>query len=158
MKRLILFIVTLCIGISFSSCTKNTVSKVSTGKPLLENSTIVTSKIGNTEEFIKSLEKSGYKTKTIKQDNNRFLSGTLTLIAINETNIGIYEYKNNQEMEQDSKTISSDASMIGYTIYDWKATPHFYKKGNIIVSYFGDNKEIIETLEKLLGQQFAGMA
>ena len=157
MKRLITLVFVIYIGISFMGCTEKSNSQIPIEKTVLQESNIVNSKIENTEEFIKLLEKSGYKSKTVKQDNGKFLSGTLTVINIGEDTIGIYQYKNNQEMEQDAKTINGDGSMIRGTIYEWKSKPHFYKKGNIIVSYFGDNKETIKKIEQILGEQFAGM-
>ena len=157
MKRLIILIISIFIGISFMGCVKKTSSQIPIDETTLQCSNMINSKIENTKEFIKSLEKSGVKTKTTKQDNGRFLSGPLTLINIGEDTIGVYEYKNNQEMEQEAKTISGDGSMIRYTIYEFKSKPHFYKNGNVIVSYFGDNNETIKKIEKLIGKQFAGM-
>ena len=163
MKRLILLISAICIGISFMGCTKKSGSQIPIEKTSLKGSNLVNAKIENTEEFIKSLEKSGYKPKTTKQenskfqDNGRYLSGTLTIINIDEDTIGVYEYKNNEEMEQGAKSISSDGSKIGGTIYEFKSKPHFYKNENVIVSYFGDNKETIKKIEGLMGKQFAGM-
>ena len=157
MKRLILLVFAISIGISFMGCTKKSVSQISSEKSILQDSNSVNVKIQTTEEFIKLLEKSGNKTKTTKQDNGKFLSGTLTIINIDKDIIGIYEYKNNQEMEHSAKTISSDGSMIGGTIYEFTSKSHFYKNGNIIISYFGNNKETIKKIEKLIGKQFAGM-
>jgi hypothetical protein len=38
----------------------------------------------------------------------------------------------------------------------WMATPHFFKKGRILVLYVGDNTETLGLLESVLGAQFAG--
>jgi len=111
--------------------------------------------IQNTKELISSLQKAGYKIKTIQFVGDGILSGDLTTIDIDGDTIGIYEYKNNQEMEEQAKTIHG--SRIGNSFYDFIATPHFYKNGNIIVSYIGINTKTIKKIEKLMGKQFEGM-
>lgn len=126
------------------------------GKVLFANRIdIAPSNIKNTKELISSLEKAGYKTKTTQDGANGFLSGTLTTIYIDGDTIGVSEYHNNQKMEQEAKTI--DGSRIGTSFYEFTSTPHFYKNGNIIVSYIGVNKKTIKTIEKLMGKQFEGM-
>jgi len=113
------------------------------------------SKITNTQGLISSLENAGYKTEITHDGANGFFSGTLTTIYIDGDNIGVSEYLNNQAMEQEAKTIHG--SRIGNTYYDFQATPHFYKNGNIIVSYIGVNKKTINKVEKLMGKQFEGL-
>lgn len=158
MKRLITLVFVIYIGFSFMGCTKETISQIPIEKTLLQDSNIVNDKIENTEEFIKSLNKFQFKIKTAKEDNHRFLSGALTKVSIGEDTIGVYEYKNNQQMENDSRTISSDGSMVGNgTIYEWNSKPHFYKSGNVIVLYIGINTEITKKIEQVMGMQFAGM-
>ena len=71
--------------------------------------------------------------------------------------ISIYEYRSNEIMENFASKINSDGSQIGDALVDWIGPPHFYKKGNILVQYVGENKEIIKVLEKILGKQFAGI-
>lgn len=156
MKRLIVLIFTLTIGISLLGCTKISYQQPSTERNKSQNSELSITKIQNTEELINFLKKSNSNLKYSKEDNSWFLSGSLTIADFDGDTIGIYEYKNNQEMEQDAKNISSDGYMIGNSFVEWVAKPHFYKSGNIIVNYIGDNKEMIKKIEKLMGQQFAG--
>ena len=157
MKKLIVLVSAVFIGIYFMACSKKPTTQIPIEKTIIVNAKLEDTKIETTEEFTKSLDKIGYKTELTKADDEGFLSGTLTKINIGEDTIGLYEYKNNQQMLHESKTISCDGSMVGNSIYEWKAKPHFYKNGNIIVSYFGENKKIIETIEKFMGKQFAGM-
>ena len=116
---------------------------------------IASSNIQNTKNIISTLEKAGYKIKTIQYVGEGILSGDLTTINIDGDTIGIYEYKNNQEMEEQAKTING--SRIGNNFIELMSTPHFYKKGNIMVSYIGVNKQTIKKVEKLMGKQFEGM-
>lgn len=155
MKKLIVLISIICIGSSLIGCGKQQTPNITKENTVLQSSS-VNSNVINSQEFIKFIEKSGYKTNTSKQDGNAILTGSLTIVNINGNTIGIYEYKSSEDMEQDAKNIRADGSMIGNTIYDWKSKPHFYKRGNIIVSYIGENKEVLEIIEKFMGRQFAG--
>jgi len=38
----------------------------------------------------------------------------------------------------------------------WASFPHFFKNENIIVLYVGEDSSIIEALEDIMGEQFAG--
>lgn len=156
MKKLIVFISIMCIGITFVGCEKQQSVNISAKKIVSQNDTRITSKIESTKDFINLLEKSGCKINSSTQESKGFLSGSLTAIKINTDIICVYEYKDNQQMEKDLKTISSDGSWVGNAIVDWVKTPHIYKNENIIAIYVGDNNEMIEILKKLLGQQFAG--
>lgn len=42
------------------------------------------------------------------------------------------------------------------TIIEWVSYPHFFKSENMIVLYVGENSEIVNALEELVGPQFAG--
>lgn len=155
MKKLMVWASIICIGCSLIGCGKQQSPNSTTGNKVLQSSA-ANSNVINSQEFIKFIEKSSYKITTSKQDGKGVLTGSLTRLDINGDTIGVYEYKSSEDMEQEAKTISADGSKIGGTIYDWKATPHFYKGGNIIVSYIGDNKEVLATIERLMGHQFAG--
>jgi hypothetical protein len=87
-------------------------------------------------------------------------------IAVNESNIDVYEYANAEAMEAEASCVSPDGFGITKEWGDgrssgkqvgWIAPPHFYNAGRIIVFYCGDNDSIINLLGNGLGTQFAGM-
>jgi hypothetical protein len=49
-----------------------------------------------------------------------------------------------------------EGGIIGYASISYVSDPHYFKKGNMIVQYVGENQKIINQLEKILGKQFAG--
>ena len=155
MKRLIALIFIICIGCFFIGCGKQQTSNA--GSENVSQSNESSSSRINSQEFIKFMEKSDFKITTSKQDLKGVLLGDFITLNVNGDYIGIYEYKSSQEMEIDAKTIRSDGSMIGKTIYDWYSEPHFYKGGDIIIIYIGANKDIMKKIEKLMGKQFAGL-
>ena len=125
------------------------------------------------EQFENEINSKGYEYK--KQD---LQEGLLTPISqyihlddsveidgkqviLYDTDVTIYSYEDNEEMEKEASTINKDASEISRadnTIQiKWSKTPHFYKKGKIIVQYIGDDEKIISDLKEIMGEQFAGI-
>jgi len=152
MKKLMVWLSILCIGISLIGCEKQQAKNDFAKTTVVQND-----KIENTKDFINLLNESGYKIKASIEENGGTLSGHLTAIDINDDNIFVYEYKDSKQMEEDLNTISDDGSMVGNAEISWIKPPHLYKSGNIIAIYVGDNKEIIDLINKILGQQFAGV-
>lgn len=94
----------------------------------------------------------------MKLDDNIIVDGSQFIFY--DTYIVIYLYKNNEEMEVMASTINKDASEINYKIAPlnpkWHKSPHFYKRGEIIVQYVGEDEKIIHDLQEIMGEQFAG--
>lgn len=124
------------------------------------------------EEFENEMKAKGYEYK--RQD---LQEGLLTPISqymllndsiiiddkqviLYDTDVVIYSYADNEEMEKEARTINKDASEISRTDnpiqIEWPKTPHFYKKGKIIVQYIGDDEKIISDLKDIMGESFAG--
>jgi hypothetical protein len=81
----------------------------------------------------------------------------IQIVSIGGADIQVFEFQNELDAEVGSSTVSEDGTEIGTSIIRWMDTPHFYAKGKIIVLYVGQNPEITNLLESLLGTQFAGM-
>lgn len=85
-----------------------------------------------------------------------FFSAKGYAMQVNDEDVQVYEYNDESKANEEAKQVSADGTSVGTSSISWIGPPHFYKKGKIIVTYAGSNKEIIQLLEKLLGQQFAG--
>jgi len=94
-----------------------------------------------------------------------FIHTTRKIIKTDDEQLDVYIYNCNEEMEKDSLNIDSEGSGYTYTLdngkssstnISWISDPHFYKKGNIIVQYVGQNEKIISYLNDIFGEQFAG--
>ena len=75
-----------------------------------------------------------------------------------DTEIVVYSYENNEEMENNASLINEDASVINKENpieLGYPKTPHFYKKGKIIVQYVGEDEKIITDLNEIMGEPFA---
>lgn len=125
------------------------------------------------EEFENKIKEKGYEYKMeytewgvldsqgnyeMRLDDNIIVNGTQFIFY--DTLIVIYSYENNGEMEKIASTINKDAGEIifgGLPLQpQWHRTPHFYKKGRIIVQYVGEDEKIISDLKEIMGEQFAG--
>lgn len=137
------------------------------------NSTIKSESGFDLEEFENEMKSKGYEYK--RQD---LQGGVLTPISqymylndnimvdgkqviLYDTEIIIYSYEYKEEMEKEASSINKEASQISRNDdliqIEWQKTPHFYKKGRIIVQYIGDDEKIISDLTEIMGEQFAGM-
>ena len=85
-----------------------------------------------------------------------FFSVVGTYVNFNGESVQVFEYDTAETMESDAVLVDASGSSIGTSMVTWIATPHFYKKGRILVLYVGDNPETLEALESVLGPQFAG--
>jgi len=68
----------------------------------------------------------------------------------------VFVYGDSHSATNEAALVSPDGSKIGNTIVEWAATPHFYQTGKMIVIYVGDDDEVKQALEKIVGFQFAG--
>lgn len=111
------------------------------------------------EEFTSEIKVKGYafELKDVEKD---FLPTTRKRMIIGKEAINIYLYKSNNEMENDAKRIDNDGCEYSNGTksinVSWVSYPYFYKKGNIIIQYVGENEKIISDLNDILGEQFAG--
>lgn len=79
------------------------------------------------------------------------------VISVGGADVQVFEFPSESDAMTASLTVSEDGTEIGTSIIRWMDTPHFYTNGKLIVLYVGQNPEIVNLLESLLGNQFAGM-
>jgi hypothetical protein len=82
-----------------------------------------------------------------------------------EGTIHVFEFPDTDITDTEASHVSSDGWMISVplegevvkeTIHEWMQTPHFYKKGALIVVHIGDDEAVLAALATTLGPQFAG--
>lgn len=111
-------------------------------------------------DLITNLEKMNFNiiAEDVEED---IFQGQRKWLTINDNdNISVYLYESSEKMEEDASYIDE-----GGTSYNngknaaeisWVSYPHFFKKDNIIVLYVGEDLEVINALEEIVGLQFAG--
>ncbi|MGO1470417.1 MAG: hypothetical protein ACTHW2_10390 [Tissierella sp.] len=152
MKKIVLFILLVFITISQYGCTKDD-SYNGYKEPIEEN---------QYKMLIKNLEDRDFNVEE-KDGNNledHILRGKPKWIKIKGDHIYIYLYEDNEKMEADISNLSEDGFTYsnnekGITM-DWIYPPHYFKKENMVVLYVGEDMEIINALEDILGSKFIG--
>ena len=109
-----------------------------------------------TEEFLAELREQGVEAEKGDSVEQAFFSVVGTYVNFNGESVQVFEYDTAETMESDAVLVDASGSSIGTSMMTWIATPHFYKKGRILVLYVGDNPETLKALESVLGPQFAG--
>ena len=86
-------------------------------------------------------------------------------VAVNGEAIHVYEFQDKTTARREAGYVSPDGGTISVpleggdtreTHNDYISTPHFYYTDSVIVVYIGDDREVIGTLQNVLGPQFAG--
>jgi hypothetical protein len=77
-------------------------------------------------------------------------------IAVDGESVQVFDYPSGETADGDAKRVSPDGSAVGTSKVSWLSTPHFFKKGDLIVLYVGGNRAVLDALRAALGPQFAG--
>lgn len=142
-NRIILLILSLFIFALFTGCSGKNNSKDTFG----------------IEQFKNEMKANNYNFE-IKDVEKDFFPTTRKRMIIDNEVLDIYLFSSDKKMENEAKCIDSGGGQYSdgsKTInIGWPLSPHFYKKGSIIVQYIGENEKIISDLKYILGEQFAG--
>ncbi|MDA1129486.1 MAG: hypothetical protein O2913_12435 [Chloroflexi bacterium] len=81
----------------------------------------------------------------------------LNVLTVNGSEVYVYEFPNIDDAEAAIGKVGPDGSaIVGIGFVDWTSTPHYYHRDSLIVLFVGRDLDIQETLEGVLGGQFAG--
>ncbi len=108
--------------------------------------------------FVKELEDKGIPFQQKAHYYSSVFSTIREELSIGKESVLIYEYNTSEEMQSISNSINPLGTKLGNKTISNKQNTHLYKKGRLIVLYYGANKEIMDTLKGQLGEQFAGTA
>lgn len=99
-------------------------------------------------------------TAEFTADANSLILGRLgTVVSWGDIQVGAFEYPDKPAAEAIVALIADDGSSItGITEgpINWPATPHFFRKGRLLVLYVGDDRPTADLLKVVLGPQVAG--
>ncbi len=85
-------------------------------------------------------------------------------LKVDGARVSVYEFANFDQAEVAAAGVSHDGSIVthaegsgtvGKTL-DYFERIHWYRKGRLIVSYAGEDAQILDLLARILGPQFAG--
>lgn len=107
--------------------------------------------------LVSALKSRGLAVEKIDAIDDSAFTVPFRVISVGGIVLQVYEFDSESNMVSARKMVSSDGTEIGTSIIKWIDVPHFYSQGKIIVQYIGHNPEMLNILESLLGNQFAGM-
>ena len=112
--------------------------------------------VTNYATLVDELRTSGATVVSAGTVDQPFFTVQGRVITVNNGDVQVFEYADAVTADTEASLVSADGSSIGTSMASWIATPHFYKKGRVLVLYVGDDASTINALVKVLGQQFAG--
>ncbi len=111
---------------------------------------------GETARLIADLRAAGATVSPSGEITQPFFTVKGQVIKVNGYDVQVFEYATVEAADAEATQVSPDGTSIGTSIVLWVATPHFYKRGQVIVLYVGDDTDVIKPLKAVLGEQFAG--
>ncbi|MBU3087472.1 hypothetical protein [Clostridium gasigenes] len=169
-KRVVISLLTLATIITvFVSCstneksidnTKNIVEKgkemitgdETTGKTVKNYSDNKKVSDYNLENFKLDMESKNYRVEIIAKDKD-FFDAPKFEVEIGEDKVSAYDYEELSTLEKDTSAITEKGLVINGTKSSWNKTPHYYKKGELLIIYDGDDIKIINSLYEILGSE-----
>lgn len=106
--------------------------------------------------LINSLRESGAEVELGNTVEQAFFGPTGRILKVNGEDVQVFEYPSAEALEADAVQVSADGGSVGTSMVTWMAAPHFFKSGNVLVLYVGDDAAVLDLLKGALGEQFAG--
>jgi hypothetical protein len=106
--------------------------------------------------LMNDLRESGVEVELGDDIKQAFFAVKGRILKVNSADVQVFEYASKETMEADAALVSTDGSSVGTSMVTWMATPHFFKSGQVLVLYVGDDAAVLEALKNALGEQFAG--
>ena len=106
--------------------------------------------------LVDALRAAGATVEPAGEVSQPFLSAAGQVIGVDGHDVQVFEYADEAAADDDAALISPDGSSVGTSLITWIATPHFFRKGRLLVLCVGDDGDLIAALENALGPQFAG--
>lgn len=105
---------------------------------------------------VKALENAGAMVESGEPVTQTFFTPGGQTPKVNGADLQVFEYESADAMQKEAAQVAPDGGSIGTSMMIWIDAPHFYKAGRIIVLYLGNDKAVLDLLDKVMGAQFAG--
>lgn len=146
--RLILLLLVMVVGFLLAACG----GANQAASPTASQDAAVTSH----DSLVDRLEAAGTTVESNGEVEQVFFSVGGQIIKVNGEDVQVFEFADAETAEQEAGQIAPDGTSATTTMITWIATPHFYRADKVIVLYVGDNQAVLDLLNSILGEQFAG--
>ena len=106
--------------------------------------------------LIDDLRTAGVNVEPEGKVDQPFFSVEGRMIKIGGEDVQVFQYSHAAAADAQAALVSPDGSAVGTSKLHWVGSPHFYKKGKLLVLYLGDDNKVLKALDVVLGRQFAG--
>lgn len=106
--------------------------------------------------FTAGLDAAGRTVRPGQQRRSPYLAVPGHELVIGDEPVWAYEFPTAKAFHKLRSTIRPRGDTIGTVIINWTDPPRFFGSGRLLILYFGDEQSTLESLEDLLGPQFAG--
>jgi hypothetical protein len=106
--------------------------------------------------LISDLRAAGVSAEPGAEAEQPFLSIEGKMIKIGDEDVQVFQYSEAAQADAQAALVSPDGGTVGTNKIRWIGSPHFYKKGKLLVLYLGDDAKVLKALDTVLGRQFAG--
>lgn len=106
----------------------------------------------NLNDMVIGIEEAGYKVTIIAKEKDFFDAPKFKLI-VGESYIQAYDYEELITLKKDISAITENGLKISGSDIKWNYTPHYFSKGEILVIYDGDSKDILNMLGDIFSDE-----
>jgi hypothetical protein len=106
--------------------------------------------------LLSALRTSGLEPRQVDRITPAFFSMPATVYQIRDGELQVYEFPTEERAAREAETVSADGSSVGSSKVLWKAPPHFFRAGALLVLYLGSDEQVLDVLRAKIGPQFAG--
>jgi hypothetical protein len=110
----------------------------------------------NIQGFMDALSLTGVAVGEEGTIEQPFFSVPGQVITVNGEAVQVFEYSAAAQADAEASQVAPDGSSVGTTMATWVGPPHFFQSERLIVLYVGEDDTVLESLETVLGPQFAG--
>ncbi len=110
-------------------------------------------------QFTRDLSEKEIAPELTADANSLVLGREGTVVSWGDISVGAFEYPDRPAAKAAAALIAEDGSSVEEIAegpINWPATPHFFRKGRLVVLYVGDDRPTADLLKVILGPQFAG--
>jgi hypothetical protein len=159
MKTKILAVSLLMLGLFTTACGVQPTVETSADEPAGELATPTTELPGTLDDLdslMQTLRAAGATVEPGEAVEQAFFTVPGQIIKVNDGDVQVFVYDTAEAMEAEASQVAEDGGSIGTNMVMWVEAPHFYKLGQILVLYVGEDQAVIDLLEGIFGPQFAG--
>jgi hypothetical protein len=106
--------------------------------------------------LIASLRAAGAPVERRGSAEQPFLSVKGLMLKVHGEDVQVFQFHDAPAADKQADAVSPDGSAVGTAKIHWIGSPHFYKKGRLLVLYVGEESKVLKALQAVLGPQFAG--